>query len=444
MAGRRYPPNRRLAWERLQRGWSYEEITEHIRAEVSRAGETDTGLNANTVRRWEIGERWPDPRYRKHLVAILGKPASDLGLLTPDELAVRPDAETLHEFRRLWEMLTGDDNSNGWDRASVLRALVGASMLSLVAPLLSLDPDAASADGRTVDPDSYQQIVRCQRELYWTIPARPLYEAAYAHTQLGVGLLRAAATGTSRASLASALAESALLTARLAFFDLSQPAVAERCYDVALAATREAGDHALAAAVLGHMAFIPAFGQQPANARPLIDAALQHTWHGVSPRVRSWLHCVASEVEARAGAAAASRHHIDLAAGAVDGDSTPPEWLDFYDNGRLHSFAGYAALASGDHGEAAARLNQALATLPGTSAKQRSVVLADLATAHGGDGDRVADYLNQAVDALHTDWYGTGLDRVRAVRPTLGDSRHGALLDERVAALTAGRAGLSG
>mgnify|MGYP000058548472 CR=1 FL=1 len=188
---------------------------------------------------------------------------------------------------------------------------------ALVAPLLSLDQDAARADGRTVDPDSYQQIVRCQRELYWTSPTRPLYEAAYAHTQLGVGFLRAAATGTSRASLASALAESALLTARLAFFDLSQPAVAERCYDVALAATREAGDHALAATVLGHMAFIPAFGHQPANGRPLIDAALQHTWHGVSPMVRSWLHCVASKVEARAGAAAASRRHVDLAVSAV-------------------------------------------------------------------------------------------------------------------------------
>ncbi|GAB3146971.1 hypothetical protein GCM10027290_29520 [Micromonospora sonneratiae] len=443
MAVRRYPPNRRLAWERLQRGWSYEEITERIRTEMSRTGETDTGLNANTVRRWEIGERWPDPRYRKHLVAILGKPASDLGLLTPDELAVRPDAETLHEFRRLWDMLTGDDNGNGWDRASVLRALVGASMLPLVAPLLSLDPEAAYADGKTIDPDAYRQIVRCQRELYWTSPARPLYEAAYAHTQLGIGLMRAAA-GISRASLASALAESALLTARLAFFDLSQPAIAERCYDVALAATREAGDHALAAAVLGHMAFVPAFGHDPASARPLIDAALQHTWHGVSPMVRSWLHCVASEVEVRAGAAAASRHHIDLAAGAIDGDSTPPEWLDFYDNGRLHSFAGYAALASGDHREAVGQLDRALAGLIGTSAKQRSVVLADLATAHGSDGDRAADYLNQAVDALHTDWYGTGLDRVRAVRPVLGDSRHGARLDERVAALTAGRAALPG
>ncbi|MEV6811712.1 hypothetical protein [Micromonospora sp. NPDC051296] len=192
------------------------------------------------------------------------------------------------------------------------------------------------------------------------------------------------------------------------------------------------------------MAFVPAFGHQPAHARPLIDAALQHTWHGVSPMVRSWLHCVASEVEARAGAAADSRRHIDLAAGAVDGDGTPPEWLDFYDNGRLHSFVGYAALASGDHSEAASELNQALAGLTATGAKQRSVVLADLATAHGSDGDRVADYLNQAVDALQTDWYGVGLDRVRVVRPMLGDSRHGTLLDERVAALTAGRAALPG
>ncbi|MFY1700713.1 XRE family transcriptional regulator [Micromonospora sp. WMMA1923] len=410
---------------------------------MSRAGERDTGLNANTVRRWEIGERWPDPRYRKHLVSIFGMPASDLGLLTADELAVRPEAETLHEFRRLWNMMTGEDSGNGWDRASVLRALVGASMLPLVAPLLSLDPEAAHADGKAVDPDSYRQIVRCQRELYWTSPARPLYEAAYAHTQLGVGLLRAA-TGTSRTILASALAESALLTARLAFFDLSRPAIAERCYDVALAATREAGDHALAAAVLGHMAFVPAFGHQPANARPLIDAALQHTWHGVSPMVRSWLHCVASEVEARAGAPAASRRHVDLAAGALHGDGTPPEWLDFYDSGRLHSFGGYAALVSGDHSAAAGHLTQALAALTPTGGKQRSVVLADLATAHARDGDQAADYLNQAVDALHTDWYGVGLDRVRDVRPVLGDSRHGVVLDERLAALTASRAALPG
>ncbi|MGN9918430.1 helix-turn-helix domain-containing protein [Micromonospora palomenae] len=442
MAGRRHPANRRLAWERLQRGWSYEEVAERIRTGMSHAGETDTGLNANTVRRWETGERWPDPRYRKHLVAIFDKPASQLGLLTPDELAMRPQAETLHEFRRLWEMITGGDDT-GWDRATVLRALFGASMLPLVAPLLSLDPQAAYAQAKAIDPDAYAEIVRCQRTLYWTSPARPLYEAAYAHTQLGSGLVRAS-TGTSRATLAGALAESALLTARLAFFDLNQPAVAQRCYDVALAATREAGDHALAAAVLGHMAFIPAFGHDPAAARSLIDAALQHTWHGVSPAVRSWLHCVASEVEARAGAGAASRHQIDLAATALEVRPEAPAWFDYYDTGRLHSFAGYAVLAAGDHAEAARHLAESLAGLTATGAKQRSVVLADLASAHSSDGDHAATYLNQALDALHTDWYGTGLERVRAVRQVLGDSREGGQLDDRIAALATSRAALPG
>jgi hypothetical protein len=46
--------------------------------------------------------------------------------------------------------------------------------------------------------------------------------------------------------------------------------------------------------------------------------------------------------------------------------------------------------------------------------------------------------------ALHNDWYGTGLDRVRVVRPVLGDSRQGRQLDERIAALAASRAALPG
>jgi transcriptional regulator with XRE-family HTH domain len=59
MAERRYPPNRLLAWERLQHGWSYEELAARVRSEMSRCGETDTGLTANTVRRWETGTDGP-------------------------------------------------------------------------------------------------------------------------------------------------------------------------------------------------------------------------------------------------------------------------------------------------------------------------------------------------------------------------------------------------
>jgi hypothetical protein len=37
-----------------------------------RGGEGDTGLTANAVWRWETADRLPEPRFRKHLVVILG------------------------------------------------------------------------------------------------------------------------------------------------------------------------------------------------------------------------------------------------------------------------------------------------------------------------------------------------------------------------------------
>jgi len=253
------------------------------------------------------------------------------------------------------------------------------------------------------------------------------------------------ATSGSRATVATALAETALLAGRLAFFDLNQPALTHCCYDVALAASREAGDHAMAAAILGRMAFVPGFNRDPQSARDLLAAARQHTWHGVQPAIRSWLHCVASEVEARAGAGGAARHEITLAEAAYCQDSSAPEWMDYYGPARLHAFAGYAALAGGATVEAGDRLRQCLDSLGELDAKQRSVVLADLANAHRDDPDRVVDYLDQALDAIEHHWYSTGLDRIRTTRTVLADSRHGAELDERIGALvSAGRPTISG
>jgi hypothetical protein len=46
-------PNRLLAWERLQRA-GHEELAHRVRAEMAAVG-SDTGLTANTVRRWKPG-----------------------------------------------------------------------------------------------------------------------------------------------------------------------------------------------------------------------------------------------------------------------------------------------------------------------------------------------------------------------------------------------------
>ncbi len=422
MTERRYAPNRLLAWERLQRGWSYEELADRIRAEMVRCGEGDTGLTANTVRRWETGDRWPEPRFRKHLVVIFGKPASELGLLTPEELAVRPTTEVAAEIRRLVAMADEEIRAAGLDRAAFLRGMLGIGSLPLVTRLASGDDyeqvAAATSQGRPVDAGSaraYARIVAGQRELYWTSPAADLFESAYAHAQLGIRLLRTTADHQARVGLSTALAESAMLAGRLAFFDLRQAAVAQRCYEAAFAATKEAGDHALAAGVLGHMAFIPAFADDTPRGLELVGGAQQHCWYGVAPLVRSWLHCVAAEAIARSAEPPGYHHRIDLAEDTVGAENAVPDWFDFYDASRLDGFAGYCALAAGDRTTASTRLRAALADLAPCATKQRTVLLADLAAAHLDDPSHAAALVDGALDVLTDDWYATGHQRIGQV-----------------------------
>jgi tetratricopeptide (TPR) repeat protein len=251
-----------------------------------------------------------------------------------------------------------------------------------------------------------------------------------------VRLIRGAGDTQTRARLGSSLAASAMLAGRLAFFDLRRPAVAQRCYDVALTATREAGDHALAAAVLGHMAFLPAFTGDAAKALELVDAAQQHCWHGVSPLVRSWLHCVAAESIGRSPEPAGYQHRVDLAEASVTTVEPSPAWFDFYDASRLDGFAGYCALAAGDGDIAAGRLQKAIDGLAPNAAKQRPVLLADLATALQGEPAHATELLDQALDVLTHDWYATGHERVGEVIATFPDGIDKARVRERYRAMT--------
>ncbi|MGH3839193.1 MAG: hypothetical protein ACRDSF_26375, partial [Pseudonocardiaceae bacterium] len=387
---RRYPPNRQLTWERLERGWSHEELCEQIKSSMRGAGEVDTGLTGNTVRRWEIGARWPDPRFRKHLGTLLGKPASQLGLLTSDELAVRPDSpEFLDPLERLLTMLDGQTRHSGISRQRFLRALIAAGVLPGVALLEAaaevFEPLALAAGrGSRVDArvvESYTTITAQHRQMYWTAPADPLLRCALGHIQLGIQLL-GDGEGEVRQRMAGSLAESALLGARLAFFDLRQVALAEKCFEIATTAMRESGDHALAAVVYAHWSFVPGFAGDGAAAQPLLDAAAGHARYAAGPLLRSWLHCVHSEVSARTGAPAQSLRHARQAEDSLSTRGDDPEWLDFFDPARLAGFLGYSQLIAGRTADAVVSLHCALEQLDDRAGKQRSVVLLDLAVAH--------------------------------------------------------------
>lgn len=436
---RRHPPNQHLAWERLERGWSHDELCAQIKHCMREAGEPDTGLTANTVRRWESGERLPEPRFRKHLVLIFGQPASELGLLTRDEQAARPARkESLDELERLLTMLGDQAARHGISRQRFLSAL-GAGAASALGLGEAFETLHRVQRGARVDPrvvDSYRAIAGRHRELYWTTPAAVLLPASLGHTQLGVELLSSDA-GNERQALAGAVAESALLGARLAFFDQQQPHLAERCFDIATAAVRESGDHALAAAVIAHRSFVPCFAGDRAAAQPLLDAALSHVRYGDGPLLRAWLHCVHAEVSARTSDAKHSVQHARQAEDSLTTSGTDPDWLDFFDPARLAGFLGYSQLILGRTGEAVRTLERALAQLDDQAGKQRSVVLFDLAAAHAAsDPEQGMAVAEQAFDQLEREPYVTARDRIPALQRSLHGTAQQRALDDRVRALS--------
>lgn len=286
-------------------------------------------------------------------------------------------------------------------------------------------PGAAAVDSTLVA--GYAAITAQHRTLYWSVAASAMFAPVAAHSELGVGLLRATDSPALRTRLAYPVAETALLAARLAFFDLQQPRLADGYFAVALDAAREAADRALTGAVLAHMAFVPAFCGRARRARDLMALAHDEAAGAIGPMQRSWMYAVDSEIEARLGAAASSCDLIARSEGALGAlgsaghSGLEPDWLDFYDASRLAGFKGFCQIATGRTGEAAASLERTLRTLPATGAKQRSITLADLAhvRAQQGELEESARLLGGAIAQLHRSWYATGADRVDGVRRKL-------------------------
>jgi ATP/maltotriose-dependent transcriptional regulator MalT len=109
----------------------------------------------------------------------------------------------------------------------------------------------------------------------------------------------------------------ATLAGRLSFFDLSDSMGARSYYNLALESAREAGDHHQAAAVLGHVAFIPAADRGFTAALDYLRGAEQHlTRHSHGP-LSSWLAAVESEIQTNAGAHTAALAAIDRAREAL-------------------------------------------------------------------------------------------------------------------------------
>jgi hypothetical protein len=269
-------------------------------------------------------------------------------------------------------------------------------------------------------------ITSAYRHMYWTVPPAQLHDAVATHVKLGIVLV-SSVPEAARRSLATAISESGLLAGRIEFFDTQRPQEAQQSFVVALQAAQDAHDSLLGSAVLAHMAFIPAFSgdsRRVEEARDKIRAARTFARRASAPpEMLAWLDAVEAEVETRFGdtrkALQIIRHAEEIY--ATQEPRPLPAWLDWFSPVRLAGFMGNTLLMDRQPGPARETLRRVLDQLPEDSAKQRSVILGDLAAVAVSESDpEEACRLSElALDQLARNWYATGMARVRAVRESL-------------------------
>jgi transcriptional regulator with XRE-family HTH domain len=427
---------RRRYWTQADLALAFEERSRQVGRALS--------LSVRQVRRWEGADPpLPLPAYQEVLESLFGLPIERMGFPAPWPGSPR------RELNEEPELVSGgalaarsfDDDRERADPVKRRQFVAGAVALgSAATPWTEAAPAPAAAVPQpaqhrhapsapvrrpTLDPQAvtgYAAITAQHRALYWAVPAETMVEPVRAHVELGTELLSAAGSSMLRARLAAPVAETALLAARLAFFDVQRPQCAAAHFELARQAAKESGDPALLSAVLAHAALPAAFAGVSGQARALMRQAMDLGLRGGSAEQRSWLYAVLSEVESRLGDGRAATDAIARAEAEL-GRVGParPEWLDFYDASRLSGFSGFCQLAAGRPGRAAEALEHNLRGLTAGAGKQRSITLADLAGARArqGEYEEAARLLEAAVDQLSRHWYATGLDRVDTVRRRL-------------------------
>jgi tetratricopeptide (TPR) repeat protein len=283
-------------------------------------------------------------------------------------------------------------------RRTFLRRVAGATGAALFSPPLWLRGSEpwerlalalyrpTSVDVTTVR--DLELITANYTRLTESVTSGSLIAPVLEHLRTITDLLRSPQPALVRRRLFVAAADAAQLAGRL-LFGTNQLAEAQTYYSVALDAAREAGDHALAAYVIGTMSFIPARGRKPDKALGLVREAQSNATDGAPATLRSWLSALEAEHQASLGNATATRAALDQAERAADRAEReePPAWIDYFDRGRLAGFVGICHIRLDRPRDARAPLEEALRALPSSSVKHRSVLLTDMATAMVKQGE---------------------------------------------------------
>ena len=168
--------------------------------------------------------------------------------------------------------------------------------------------------------------------------------------------------------------------------DQHQNTQAEGYFDVAIVASKEAGDNDLIAWILATRSLVPFFSGRPKDAVKLLDRASTIAHQSSSPRRQAWIAALQARALAAVGNTTTALKQLDIARAALVAASSP-EGNDFFDEPRLLGLTGGTMLLLRRTGEASRLLKNTIELRSIEDVKGRALATLDLASCRLIEGD---------------------------------------------------------
>jgi transcriptional regulator with XRE-family HTH domain len=416
----RREPNSRLREQRRVRRWKQDDVAAGIEDLAQQLGEPMPRITAGLVDKWERGVRRPGRYYGPRLCLLFGLFPQELGLVASPRMLTdcrRLSAE-LGAERRFPIGVSSEEPASGYvdgighvgamkppvpeqrkgdvctdelvHRASVLGevllAQVGLPEQESMERLRRVQRKQVRLDSATLDVLA-AMTASCRR-IDDLQGARTAFPMVIGHLGGVTELLTWAVGPSLRRRLVAIAAEVAQLAGWLAI-DMHEHAAARAVLNVSIDAARESDDLALLAFNLGNLSQAHSAAGRPLDALRLLERARAIAVANATPTTRAWL----AAVEAQAQASLGDREACWRTLGRADEAMAEPEcvegpaWMYFFNQAQLSHWAGHAHLRCGNAAAARVALGHAYDTLDRSFVRERSVIVADLATVHVVQGD---------------------------------------------------------
>ncbi len=365
---RRRRPLKELRQHRLSRGWSLQDVAYQLIDLGTKTGESNIGVNADMVGRWERGERSPRSPYPKLLSSLYECSAEELGLGRPKT----PEWEAGAEM----------------ERREVLRGL-GVTFSGTALPtggpeskeLMQVAEQASRIEANAVCV--IEEILAQARRIDDLLGSRAALPMALTLGNLISRLLKGPQREKVHTSLLSLGAQLSELRGWLAF-DMADHRAARTHFKEGLQGAHEAADEALGSYILGYLSILATYSGEPQEGLAFAEASQSRAQRVATETTRSWLATVEAEAWASLRAVSATEWALERAETTLNKAKREddPSWIYHYGQAGLKSAVGTCYLLLGQTERARAAMGEAISFSRTREVREQALYLTRMAATY--------------------------------------------------------------